>query len=334
MADVARMAGVSDMTVSRVLNEHPGVRSVTRARVLAAMEWLDYRPNAAARALVTGRSRTLGVVSFDSTYYGPAATLLGIEQAARNAGYLVNIIMVRSSGPRTGREIAEHLRAQSFDGIILAAPHGWTTDAVRHLPADVPLVAIDVDETQRSVTVVGVGQSAGVVRATEYLLGLGHETVWHVAGPADRVGSPAARTRERAWRDTLVEAGRTVPPVLRGDWTARSGYEQIRSVAGRERITAVFAANDQMALGALRALREARLDVPGEVSLVGYDDVPEAAYYWPPLTTVRQDFAEVGRRGLDLLLEQIGGAPRTEQLVVVEPELVVRQSSGPPPQSQ
>jgi DNA-binding LacI/PurR family transcriptional regulator len=328
MADVALLAGVSGMTVSRVLNEHPGVKPDNRARVLAAMAQLDYRPNAAARALSTGRSRTLGVVSFDSTYYGPAATLFGIEQAAREAGYLVNIVTMRSAGRRGGREVAEHLRAQSFDGIILAAPHDWTADAVRHLPDDIPLVAVDVDEVQRSVTVVGVGQYSGAVRATDYLLALGHETVWHVAGPADW---PAARTRERAWRDTLSAAGCPPPPVLRGDWSARSGYEQVKLVAGRERISAVFAGNDQMALGALRALREAGLDVPGQVSLVGFDDVPEAAHYWPPLTTVRQDFDEVGRRGLDLLVEQISGVPRIERLVVVEPELIVRQSSGPPP---
>lgn len=328
LGDVARRAGVSAMTVSRVLNGRPGVGDDTRARVFAVVADLGYRPNRLAQALVTGRSHVLALVSFDTALYGPAATVFGVEQAAGQAGYAVQITTLRSDDPLPARAVVEGLASRAVAGLILAAPHDWTTQALRHLPADRPVVAIDVDIAQEGAPVVGLTQTTGARQATEYLLALGHETVWHVAGPPEW---PAAQARERAWRQVLVAAGRTPPDLLRGDWSARSGYEQGRRLANLPGVTAVFAANDQMALGVLRALREAGRDVPGDVSLVGYDDVPEAEFMWPPLTTVRQDFGAAGRRALELLVSQIEGEPRTGSLVPLEPELVVRGSSGPPP---
>jgi len=327
LRDVARRAGVSAMTVSRVLNERPGVGDDTRARVLAVAAALGYRPNKLAQALVTGRSQVLAVVSFDTAHYGPAATVFGVEQAARKAGYAVQINTLRSDDPLPARDVVEALLSQAVAGLILAAPHEWTAQALRHLPTDLPVVGLDVDVKQEGAPVVGLTQTTGARQATEHLLALGHDTVWHVAGPAD---SPSARARERAWRKALVAAGRTPPRPLRGDWSAGSGYDQGRRLAALADVTAVFAANDQMALGVLRALREAGRDVPGDVSLVGYDDIPEAEYVWPPLTTVRQDFGEAGRRALELLVGQIEGDPRTSRLIALEPELVVRGSSGPP----
>lgn len=323
MADVARLSGVSKMTVSRVLNGHPRVSPRTRTRVLAAMAELDYRPNTAARALVTGRSRILGIVSFNTALYGPASTLAGLEEAAREAGYFVSIATLRAGTPWTPEAVAKHLRAQSVDGIIINAPHDWTVKALRHLPAAVPVVAIDAQPG--SVPSVAVDQRAGAVKATEHLLSLGHETVWHVAGPADWA---SAQAREQGWRDALRRAGRAVPEVVRGDWSARSGYSCGRELAAHAGPTAIFAANDQMALGVLRALQEAGLGVPGRVSLVGFDDAPEAGYFWPPLTTVRQDFETLGRRSIELLVEQIKGTPRAARRVTVEPTLVTRASSG------
>ncbi|MEH0474348.1 LacI family DNA-binding transcriptional regulator [Streptomyces sp. B21-097] len=328
LGDVARRAGVSAMTVSRVLNERPGVGDDTRARVSAVAAELGYRPNRLAQALVTGRSQVLSVVSFDTAQYGPAATVLGVEQAARQAGYAVQITTLRSGDPLPARAVVEGLVSQAVAGLVLAAPHDWTAQALRHLPADRPAVALDVDIEQEGVPVIGLEQTTGARQATEHLLALGHDTVWHVAGPSSR---PSARARERAWRDALVAADRTPPHPLRGDWSARSGYEQGRRLADMPGVTAVFAANDQMALGVLRALREAGRDVPGDVSLVGYDDIPEAEYVWPPLTTVRQDFGEAGRCALEVLVAQIEGGPRTGTLVALRPELVVRGSSGPPP---
>jgi DNA-binding LacI/PurR family transcriptional regulator len=324
MADVALLAGVSHMTVSRVLNDHPGVRAETRSRVLAAMRELDYRPNTAARALVTGRSRTLGVVRFETTLYGPTSTLFGIEQAARSAGYFVNIVSLRSINRRSIGEAVDNLRGQAVEGVIIIAPHISAAKALSFLPKDIPLVA--VEGGAGPVPIVAVDQVTGASRATAHLLSLGHQTVWHVAGPTDWL---EARARERGWRETLMEASRDVPQVLIGDWSARSGYEQGKKIAAHGQASAVFVGNDQMALGVLRALREGGIAVPDEMSVVGFDDVPEAAYFCPPLTTVRQNFEQVGRRSLEVLLRQVEGTGADDLDVIVEPELVVRQSSAP-----
>jgi len=323
MADVGRVAGVSHMTVSRVINDHPSVRPETRMRVLAAMNELDYRPNSAARALVTGKSGTLGVVSIDTTLYGPASTLYGIEQAARVAGYFVSIVSLQALTRRSVGDAVERLRSQAVEGIVIIAPHVSAARALRYLPKDMPAVA--VEGGTGPLPIVAVDQYAGAVRATGHLLSLGHRTVWHIAGPADWL---EAQARERGWRETLAESGCVVPAVLRGDWSARSGYELGKRLAGEHEVTAVFVANDQMALGLLRALHEAGIEVPGRVSVVGFDDVPESAYFTPPLTTVRQDFGEVGRRSLELLLSLVGGTEPASRRVVVEPQLIVRDSAA------
>lgn len=323
MTDVAKLCGVSKMTVSRVLNGRPRVSPQTRARVLAAMAELNYRPHSAARALVTGRSRVLGVISFNTALYGPASTLAGIEEAAREAGYFVSIATLKPGTPWTARAVAEHLRAQAVDGVVISAPHAWTAEALRYLPGGLPVVALD---GQRGpVPCVAVDQYAGATKATEHLLSLGHATAWHVAGPADWA---SAQAREQGWRDALTAAGRPVPPVVRGDWSVASGHACGRGLAGSPGLSAIFAANDQMALGVLGALQEAGFDVPGQVSLVGFDDVPEAGYVRPPLTTVRQDFEAVGRLSIELLLEQLESTSRHLRHVVIEPTLIVRESTG------
>ncbi|MER6581225.1 LacI family DNA-binding transcriptional regulator [Nonomuraea sp. NPDC001023] len=324
--DVAVLAGVSAMTVSRVLNAPDRVRAETRARVMAAVRELDYRPNQAARQLVTGRSGVLGVVSIDTTLYGPASTLYCIEQAARRAGYNVSIASLPSLSRRSMEEGVQRLRAQAVDGVIIVAPHESAADGLRHLPPEMPVVAVDAGD-DIPVPVAKVDQQAGARRVTRHLLSLGHETVWHVAGPADWLD---ANGRIEGWRGVLAAAGREVPEVLRGDWSARSGYQLGRRLCENPDVTAVFVANDQMALGVLRALREAGRRVPEDVSVAGFDDIPESAYFWPPLTTVRQDFGEVGRHAFHLLLDFMAGhEPEARRLV--EPELVVRESTGARP---
>ncbi|NBE94551.1 LacI family DNA-binding transcriptional regulator [Nonomuraea sp. KC401] len=324
--DVAVLAGVSAMTVSRVLNDPDRVRAETRARVLAAVRELDYRPNQAARQLVTGRSGVLGVVSIDTTLYGPATTLYYIEQAARNAGYNVSIASLSSLNRRSMEDGVQRLRAQAVDGVIIVAPHESASEGLRHLPPEMPAVAVDAGD-DIPVPVAKVDQRAGAVRVTRHLLSLGHRTVWHVAGPADWLD---ANGRIEGWRGVLEEAGRPVPDVVRGDWSARSGYRLGRGLAQEPEVTAVFVGNDQMALGVLRALREAGRRVPEDVSVAGFDDIPESAYYWPPLTTVRQDFGEVGRLAFHMLLDRMAGAD-TDGRRLVEPELVVRESTGAAP---
>jgi DNA-binding LacI/PurR family transcriptional regulator len=325
MADVARVAGVSYQTVSRVLNDSPHVRPDTRERVLAAIRQLDYRPSSTARALVTGRSRTLGVVSFDTTLYGPASTLFGIERAAHDAEYAVSVSSLRALNRDSVLSAIEQLRDQGVDGVAVIAPTRAAADALRHISSDFAVVAVGAGPNS-TVPAACVDQTAGAAAATRHLMNLGHKTVWHLAGPADW---KEAQERVDGWSSVLEAAGAHVPEPLRGDWTARSGYDVGTSILQIPELTAVFVANDQMALGLLRRLREAGRDVPGDLSVVGFDDIPEAAYFTPPLTTVRQDFAELGRRCLHILLERIEGNAQNTR-VVVPPELVVRDSTSVP----
>jgi len=329
MADVAHLAGVSHQTVSRVLHDSPNVRGETRERVLAAIRQLDYRPNSMARALVTGRSKTLGVVSFDTRQHGPASTLLGIEQAAHEAGYGVSVSSLRSLNRSTVLAAIQQLRDQGVDGVAVIAPLRAGVDALRHVRRDFAVVAVEAGPNA-SIPVATVDQMAGAAAATRHLLDLGHKTVWHLAGPVDW---HEADERIEGWRSALEQSGAPIPELLRGDWTPRSGYELGQSLLRIRELTAIFVANDQMALGLLRRFNEAGRDVPGDISVVGFDDIPEAAYFTPPLTTVRQDFAELGRHCLHMLLSSIEGVAGPTR-VVVAPELVVRASTGAAPRAK
>ncbi|WP_420077420.1 LacI family DNA-binding transcriptional regulator [Streptomyces sp. JL3001] len=328
MDDVARLAGVSKQTVSRVLNDHPSVRAETRETVLSAMRTLGYRPSRSARSLASGRTRMVGVISFDAARYGPASILTAINTAAQEAGYLLSSIALDTAEPDTVVEAVNRLSAEGADGVIAIAPQLWVGKALADTRLGTPLIVLEngLDADTQQVT----GDSrAGARKAVEYLLGLGHRTVWHIAGPT---GWTSADHRLGSWQASLEAAGAAVPTPLIGDWSADSGYELGRQLARRTDVTAVFASNDQMALGLLHALHEAGRSVPRDISVVGYDDVPEAAHFLPPLTTVRTDFAEIGTRSLRLLLDRLDGTEepsRTRSLVPVD--LVIRASSGPPP---
>ncbi|MCX4677422.1 LacI family DNA-binding transcriptional regulator [Streptomyces sp. NBC_01433] len=325
MADVAALAGVSSQTVSRVANHRANVDATTREKVLAAMRTLGYRPNTAARALVTGRFGALGVVSFDMGAHGNARTLGAIADAAREADFSVNFMGVRAQTEAAVQQAFQHLMLQSVDGIVLVESQMLDTPSL-HLPPTMPVVVADGDAGHRYPN-VDFDQALGARSAVTHLLELGHRTVWHLAGPGD---SFAARRRAESWRSTLQAVGAPVPPVRHGDWTAESGYRAGRELAGRPDVTAVFAANDQMALGLMRALHEAGRDVPGEVSVVGFDDIAESAFFEPPLTTVHQDFDLVGRHCVTLLLDQIDGRAEGPRRLAVEPALTVRSSTAPP----
>ncbi|NUR91700.1 MAG: LacI family DNA-binding transcriptional regulator [Nonomuraea sp.] len=325
MSDVAKLAGVSHQTVSRVLNDHPNVRDDTRTRVLQAIDQLGYRRNLVARALVTNRSRTLGVVSFDTTLYGPASTIYGIEQAARTAGYFVSIVSLKSIDSSSVRDAIGYLMEQGVDGVVVVAPQRSAAAALESLPAGMPAVA--VEGTHRAdVSVVCIDQIEGARLATRHLLDLGHETVHHVSGPADWL---EADGRIEGWRSVLEAAGREVPEALPGDWSPRAGYAAGKRLAKMRGVSAVFVANDQMALGALRAFTEEGVRVPEQISLVGFDDIPESEFFSPPLTTVRQDFDVVGRHSIEVLLRQIDATgPGTYERLVVRPAFVLRSSTA------
>ncbi|MBP2335372.1 DNA-binding LacI/PurR family transcriptional regulator [Saccharothrix coeruleofusca] len=329
MTDVARLAGVSHQTVSRVLNGHPNVREQTRLRVRAAIAELGYRPNRAARALVTGRSQLIGVVAQNSTLYGPAWLLAAVEQAAAEAGFAVSVGLVKALDRASMADAVERHRDQRVAGIVAIAPTASANEALAEVSAGVPLVTIDGDPA-RPTPLVTVDQEAGAHSATRHLLEAGHSTVWHVSGPPDWFDSAG---RVRGWRRALEEAGAEVPPVVSADWSAASGYRAGQMLARMPEVTAVFAANDHLALGILRAMSERGRRVPQDVSVVGFDDVPEAAFFIPPLTTVRPDFDAVARETLGLLLAQVSDGEVGVAHRTVAPTLVPRASVAPPPDS-
>ncbi|AEV86008.1 LacI family transcriptional regulator [Actinoplanes sp. SE50] len=326
MTDVARLAGVSHQTVSRVLNDHPNVKEQTRLRVRAAIAELGYRPNRAARALVTGRSQLIGVVARNSMLYGPASMLTEFEQAAADAGFAVSVGSVRELDRDSIAAVVDRHLDQRVAGLVVIAQVASATEALAEIPADVPVVCIDGDPAAGR-SLVTVDQVAGARAAVRHLLEAGHETVWHVSGPTDWFDSAG---RIQGWRQTLQEAGREVPPLLSADWSAAEGYRAGQMLARMPEVTAIFTANDHLALGVLRALHERGRRVPHDVSLIGFDDVPEAAYFIPPLTTVRQSFGDVARAALTLLLGQLRDAPRPADTVIVPARLVVRESVAPP----
>ena len=331
MADVAARAGVSHQTVSRVINAHPSVAQVTRERVQQAIAELGYRPNAAARALVTGSTRTIGLVTITPNQYGQAETMVSLERDARDTGYGLNVTILDEATAEEMREAVETFVSHSVDAVVALSTYDAPAEALVALEAPVPVVAVQVGGAEDRPA-VGVDQVAGGRMATRHLLELGHRTVHHVLGPAD---SKEARSRAEGWRAELSAAGASVPETERGDWTPASGHAAgrllLERMRGGEEVTAVFVANDQMSLGLLVALHEAGLEIPAQVSVVGFHDLPESPYFVPPLTTVRQDFTELGRRGVRLVLDRLaGGNPHPEP---VPPTLEVRASTAPPPPS-
>jgi len=326
IGDVARLAGVSAQTVSRVSNGAENVLPATRSRVLDAMERLGYAPNHAARALRTGSFAAIGVVVHRLARTGESSTVDAIVDAARREGYTVNLVDVASPSPDDVTAALQRLSNQSVDGLIIVRAETATPTSLS-LPARTPVVVADSRFVGHHPA-VGADQVAGAAAAVQHLLDLGHRTVRLLAGPPE---SGPAQLRAQAWRTTLAQAGRVVPEPVQGDWSAESGYAAGRLLAADDDVTAVFSANDEMATGLLHALHEAGRRVPQDVSVVGFDDIPLASHLWPPLTTVRQDFTRVGEELVRLLLEQIrAGSALVDRNVVVPAPLVVRASTAPP----
>ncbi|HEX5728084.1 LacI family DNA-binding transcriptional regulator [Microbacterium sp.] len=317
--EVARAAGVSTQTVSRVLNERAGIRAETRQRVLDAMAALDYRMNNAARALGTSRTRTIGIIASDASMYGPAVGILALEAAARAAGRWVTAAYADAGDAASVVDAARHLSAQGVDGIVVVAPHARTLSAVDSAGVGVPVVALHgpgAAELQRDAARIAVA----------HLVGEGHSRIAHLAGPEDWIEAVA---RAEGFASAASEQGLRTAGLWRGDWTAASGLAAAAEIAAAVRRahgpTAVFVANDQMALGLIAGLADAGLSVPDDVSVVGVDDNPDAAYYRPALTTVRLDVAGEAAR---CIAEVVGADADAESAVpIAVPDLVIRAST-------
>ena len=330
MADVAARAGVSHQTVSRVLNRMPGVREETEDRVRRAIEELGYRRNLSARLLASSRSRSIGVATWGTSQHGPQQVLLELDVAARQSGYRLVMTTLQAMTEEAAHDAVEELLEQGVEAVVLVIPHETVLRFATESDLGIPTLVVEGDLSRTPLT-AGVDNVEGAAQAVRHLLDLGHHTVHHVAGPP---GWSEARARVEGWRLALESRGATVPPLRwGGDWSPRSGYDAGRSLARDTEVTAVFCANDQMAMGVMAALREAGRRVPEDVSVVGFDDLPESAYLDPPLTSVRQDFAELGRRAMGLV-ERVLGGERLPSADLVPTELVERSSTAPPPAPQ
>jgi len=322
---VAALAGVSHQTVSRVLNGHPSVAPATRAKVDAAIAALQYRRNSAARALATGTSRVVGVLVSSTTLSGPANSLLAIEQTARDQGYWVSMASLRDQTPAEVAAVLSQFADQQVAGVIAIAQTQVALDAALATPSDLPLVLLTSGEVPPDRPAVDIDQRQGTTAVMDLLIRLGHRHIAHLAGPADDLH---AQVRLATWQAELARAGGAPEVCLPGDWSAASGYRATRALLDRpDRPSAIFAANDRMALGALRALHEAGWTVPGDCSVVGFDDLEGSDCAVPPLTTVRQDHTSLGVAAMGLLAEALSGAPARQRRLT--PALVVRASTGP-----
>ena len=327
MVDVARLAGVSHQTVSRVLNDHPRVAAATRERVQLAIAELGYRRNSAARALVSGRSGTVGVVTPSSALFGPVSTLLAIEEAARAAGLYISLASLRVSDAASMKAALDHFLDQAVEAIVVIAPQAEVATAAEAIATRVPVVMVAADHAGPGGLFhsASVDQEAGARLAVRHLLDLGHASVAHLAGPLDWFDGAA---RVRGWKAELRSAGLRVGRPAIGDWSAERGYQVGLELIRSDPPSAIFVANDLMALGLIRALHDAGIRVPQDMSVAGFDDVDGADNFLPPLTTVRQNFAALGRQCVDLLLAALGGTPHDAPPIA--PELIVRQSTAPP----
>lgn len=325
MADVAQRAGVSHQTVSRVLNDSPLVKDGTRERVLAAIQELGYRRNNAARMLATNRSGRIGMVSAHLALHGPSMIASAVQAAGHEAGYQVSVIGLLEISEESLRDAVERLLDQAVEAIVVAVAHRDAVHLVRALSLPIPVVLVQGVRAGEPMA-AGVDQRAGALLATEHLLDLGHEGVAHVSGPLDWI---EAAQRRLGWREAHESRGKLPGPEVEGDWSAASGYDAGLRLGHHDDVTAVFVANDAMALGVLKALHECGRRVPEDVSVVGFDDVPEAGFYWPALSTVNQQFSDLGKRAVELTVRALAGedAPAADLL---RPELVIRASSAPP----
>ena len=322
--DVARLAGVSHQTVSRVLNNEDTVRPQTRAKVEEAIRELRYRPSSVARALATRKTHTLGLVSTGNPLYGPASIALAFNGAAREAGYQVITASMAEADRAEILEAVDVLMRQQVEAIVLVASDHSSIEAIDGLELDIPLVTSDSSGYGRFPS-VSIDQFGGAELATAYLADLGHRDILHLAGPE---GSLDARERERGWRSELARRGLPVHEPQYGDWTADSGRAIGERLIAAGFSSAIFVANDQMSLGLLHALDDHGIAVPSAVSMVGFDDTPEAAHFSPPLTTIRQDFTELGHRLMGTISSVLGGRRTNDGTIKMSPRLIVRASTA------
>lgn len=301
MFDVAELAKVSHQTVSRVVNNHPSVKQETRERVEAAMLKLGYTPNRAAQTLKTTKSRIIGILASDTHLNGPANIWQNAERAARAADYFS---ITCSVDPASSKDVAkgiDYLSQMGIDGLIVITPHHETVEQARKALKRIPVISID-SSRGREKDALKLNNFDDAYRATKHLIDLGHTSIFHIAGPASFF---EAVDRKAGYEAAMNEA-KLKPQSQVGEWSMDSGYEISKSIDyKKQNITAVFAASDHLALGVLRDCHERKISVPQELNIIGFDDLPEAEFAWPPLSTMRQNFQAIGEGAVSLLLNKL-----------------------------
>lgn len=322
---VAALAGVSHMTVSRVLNDYPHIREATRRRVLDVIEELGYRPNMAARTLATHRTQRIGVLVERAIEFGPTSILRAVESAARGAGYAVSSIAAGEGDEIGPQEAVDNLTGQGIDALCVVAPRSSSVAALRKTSMSVPVLVVKPDDDPTFLT-ASIDQQQGTTLAVDHLVSLGHRDILHLAGPLDWLD---ARARERAFHARAKEWGIRQRPIVVGDWSADFAYDFAKGMRELPEYTAVFVANDSMAVGLIHGLHDRGFSVPDDLSIVGFDDIPLAAHVLPPLTTVTQNFRALGSSVVDMLHAAI---ERREipHVTRIPSELIARASSAAP----
>jgi DNA-binding LacI/PurR family transcriptional regulator len=324
--EVAKAAHVSHQTVSRVVNASPFVAERTRARVLKAIARMNYRPNKVARNLAARRSALIGMITFAVESYGPSHLVIGISEAARKLGYHLVIASGEYQVLEEVRRCAIELREHGVDGFIVTLPKVLKLSALEDVFGDAPVVVMGARQQHRYAA-VEIDHELGSRCATEYLVSQGHRQIACISGPLDW---DCSSLRRQGWQQALKKQKLAPGPAIECEWSAEGGYSATRQLlnSGR-RFTAIVAANDQIALGAMEALWEAGIQIPGDVSVVGFDNMPESKFFRPPLTTVNHDFDLLSGISLRLVIEAIADpkVPRIHQKIA--PDLLIRQSVGP-----
>jgi LacI family transcriptional regulator len=331
--DVAQAAGVSTQTVSRVINKFSYVSEETRQRVEAVVEQLDYHPSTLARSLIQQRSYTLGVVTFGLKYIGPSRTLNGIADKADELGYMLLMKELDHFDSNRIDEVIDSLLARQVDGILWAAPevgdnHGWIDERLEKIPVPVLFLAM---QPREGIPSVATDNFQGAVMAIRHLLECGRKKIGHISGPLDWW---EARERKRGWRETLKSAGFDVSEqgCVEGNWSPSSGEQAfIQLLESFPDMDAVFVANDQMALSVLREACRQGIKIPEQLAVVGFDNIPESAYFYPSLTTISQDLQLLGGQALQSVVEVIQARQGDQSVIAqskfIQPTLIVRESS-------
>jgi LacI family transcriptional regulator len=334
LKDVARLAGVSTKTVSRVVNHQGEIRAETRERVQRAIEQLGYRPNILARSLIHQRTNTLGVVAWGIDYFGPSRTVVGIEQQAHQLNYSLFLNLVDRPDDSGIEQVLDTLITHRVDGIIWAVPEvgnnrQWLDSS--HLDQLPPIVFLSM-EARPGLFIIAVDNYNGAKQATQHLIDQGRRKIGIITGP---LGWWEARERFRGWEAAMHQANLATPAslVIEGEWTAASGEHGLSSLLLQEPgIDALFASSDQIALGALSTAHRLGRKIPHDLAIVGFDNIPEAACFWPPLTTVYQHLINMGRLAVQTLHRMIEANRQSKMLeeasvTMVTPELIIRDSS-------